>query len=134
VNYAFFQRLAQDFQRPAIEFRPFVEKEHAVVRHADFAGHRTPIMSAAAYGHGGGGVVRAISFFPSRAATLVGALHYFRAVAQCGLERAQFRRSLAPVGKLFRLRHVFCFGPHPGGALALHLNTVKFLPRRFHSI
>ena len=37
---SFFQRLAHDFENVARELRKFVEKQHAVVRHADFAGAR----------------------------------------------------------------------------------------------
>ena len=35
---AVFQRLAQHFERAAVELGQFVEKQHAVVRQADFAG------------------------------------------------------------------------------------------------
>src|SRR5690606_8241456 len=37
---AVFEGLAHDFERAAIELRQFIEKQHAVVRHADFAGGR----------------------------------------------------------------------------------------------
>ena len=53
---AVFERLAQHFQRPPVEFRQLVEEQHAVVGEADLAG---PWHAAAAdQGRVGDGVMR----------------------------------------------------------------------------